>query len=424
MGNKEGIVVEQDSDFEALDYLESERSEAEFAKDLETLLLEYLQKPSRYTAILGADRKLCDHNGLSLVEMGEKAEEKYHASVRFERIHAETDGLRGLEDFYNVMSSKDVVVLMMPPGTKEEGFGNVSMTNISIVSGEGKNTVVTTYTIPTRNLSITEHRKIVQNATKDAEVVTMPPDERTREDLILSSHPMLIKDGVEKGVLDLLADGFGFDNFESLNIEVDKALEVKDDPVAESRRKGLLVYLAMQIVSFRNKRNRNGLLALGRTVRSVFALEAAGQFSKLDSMEMIAKFKGYMHGFMYKQELDKSYPASMDMGIMANEPRIRELWELHRLIEASPYAKEKLEGGSCGGGGWEDMFNSKYGGDMTDLRNPSIMQDILGKSESSKEESYDFDHEGKCVVCKGDPKKLGPCQICEDCDRKIRAQVE
>ena len=70
------------------------------------------------------------------------------------------------------------------------------------------------------------------------------------------------------------------------------------------------------------------------------------------------------------------------------------------------------------------MFNSKYGGDMADLRNPSVMQDILGKSESSKEESYDFDHEGKCVVCKQDPRMLGPCGICKDCDHKIRSQVE
>lgn len=105
---KENFSPEQSSDFEALDYLESERSEAEFFKDLETLLLEYLQKPSEYTALLSSEGRLTDHKGLSLVEMGEKAESKYSGTTRYDRIHAETDksGLRGLEYFYNTGSEK------------------------------------------------------------------------------------------------------------------------------------------------------------------------------------------------------------------------------------------------------------------------------------------------------------------------------
>lgn len=427
--SRENLSPEQSSDFEALDYLESERSEGEFFKDLETLLLEYLQKPSKYTARLSPEGRLTDHKGLSLVEMGEKAEEKYLGTMRYDRIHAETDGLRGLEYFYGQSTESDVVVLAMPPGTKEEGFGNVSMTNISVISrDEADEKLITTYTIPTRNLSIENHRRIISQASQDLEVKTIntDPDERRdeRPDLVMASHPMKIKGGAGGGVIDRLADGLGFGDFAHLQRVVKEALEVKDDPKAVGRRKGLLAYLAMQIVSFRNKRDRNGLVALGRTVRAVFALESAGKFSEKDDMQMISEFKNYMHGFMYKQNLDRSFGSSRTMDTFRNDPRIRHLWELQNLINSSPEAREKLESSSCGGGGWQDMFSAKLGGDLANLNNPSLIQGLMSSSEGSSEEKYDFDHAGKCVVCSGDPRMLGPCGICEECDKKIRAQVE
>jgi hypothetical protein len=77
--------------------------------------------------------------------------------------------------------------------------------------------------------------------------------------------------------------------------------------------------------------------------------------------------------------------------------------------------REMMEsGGSCG--------ISDVGLKQDGWRNNNVMSDLMGINE--KDESYSFDHEGKCVVCKVDPKKLGPCQICEECDQKIRAQVE
>lgn len=421
---KENLSHKQSSDFEALDYLESERSEAEFFKDLETLLLEYLQKPSVYTALLSSDGRLTDHKGLSLVEMGEKAEEKYAGTNRYDRIHAETDGLRGLEHFYKAGTVRDVFVLAMPPGSKEEGFGDVSMTNISVVSSENGKKVVTTYTIPTRNLSIAKHDLILAKAREGLDVETVDINHSERPDLVRSSHPLRLVGGIEGGSLEVLAKELGFVDFADLKITVKEALEVKDDPNAISRRKGLLAYLSMQIVSFRNKQNRNGLIALGRTVRAVFALESVGKFDEKDDMEMIEEFKNYMHGFMRKQELDKSFGSTRTMDTMSNDEQIKHIWRLQRLINSSPEARDKLEGSSCGGGGYEDMFNSKYGGDLSSLKNPSIVQDILGQSESSKEEKYDFDHEGKCVVCNNDPRQLGPCGICEECDTKIRRQVE
>jgi len=70
--------------------------------------------------------------------------------------------------------------------------------------------------------------------------------------------------------------------------------------------------------------------------------------------------------------------------------------------------------GSCGA--------ADVGLKQDDWRNNNVMSDVVDFKEA--DETYSFDHDGKCVVCKLDPKKLGPCQICEECDQKIRAQVE
>lgn len=95
--------------------------------------------------------------------------------------------------------------------------------------------------------------------------------------------------------------------------------------------------------------------------------------------------------------------------------RDEELWMMAQDNFLMAGGMEMIQaGGSCGRG---DIGLKQDG-----WRDNNVMSELMGINE--KDESYSFDHEGKCVVCKVDPKKLGPCQICEDCDHKIRAQVE
>ena len=414
------------SDFEALDYLESERSEQEFFVDLETLLREYLQKPSLYRAHLNSEGNLTDANGLSLVEMCERANDKHFGTKRYERVKAETDGLKVLQKLYNNSSENDVVILAMPPGTREENFGDMSITNISLIKQVGKEEIIETYTVPSMFLSVESHIDILKRVANEIEVETDNINDNPRKDLVLASHPIRIPNGVEDGALDRIAFELGYENFHELKNVVRHALEVEGDSQANGRRAGLISYIAKQIVSFRGKRDKNGLIALGRTVRSVFALEATGGFEGMDYLTMIGKFKDYMHGFMYKQELDRSYNPKLSMTTFAKDPKLRHLWELHMLIQMSPEAQNRLEVSMCGGGGWNDMFNTKFGGEMTNLQNPSFLQDVLAKSESSEVE-YDFDKDGTCKVCGKSSEtvgKLGPCYICRGCDHDIRAQVE
>ncbi|MFH2019284.1 MAG: hypothetical protein ABII80_01590 [bacterium] len=94
-----------------------------------------------------------------------------------------------------------------------------------------------------------------------------------------------------------------------------------------------------------------------------------------------------------------------------------ELWMRAQRSFLSAGGREMVEaGGACGRGEI---------GLRNELMDNNLTSGLLGIQEDQLkvEESYSFDHEGKCRVCKVDPKKLGPCNICRDCDHKIRQQA-
>lgn len=48
--------------------------------------------------------------------------------------------------------------------------------------------------------------------------------------------------------------------------------------------------------------------------------------------------------------------------------------------------------------------------------------DSFNRSPVFSSQEYDFDREGICVVCHQGPKDLGPCNICKECDKKLKEQ--
>lgn len=68
---------------------------------------------------------------------------------------------------------------------------------------------------------------------------------------------------------------------------------------------------------------------------------------------------------------------------------------------------------------------------IAEILNPSFLRDVTRSAFSvvdfalmqlSGELGYSFDKEGNCVVCGKEGAKIGPCGICEFCDRAIRRQ--
>jgi len=97
--------------------------------------------------------------------------------------------------------------------------------------------------------------------------------------------------------------------------------------------------------------------------------------------------------------------------------RDRELWMLAQRKFLELGGMEMIQaGGSCGRG--------DIGLKQEEWRDNNVMSSLMGVEERREEENYSFDHEGQCVVCKQDPRMLGPCNICEECDHKMRSQGE
>lgn len=75
--------------------------------------------------------------------------------------------------------------------------------------------------------------------------------------------------------------------------------------------------------------------------------------------------------------------------------------------------------GSCGSTSSPDIFGFDSG------FRPAwegVLEKITGDTTLTNFEfsgTYSFDHTGTCKVCEGENKRLGPCDICEECDRKL-----
>ena len=413
--------IEQRSEFEGIDYLHSPRSEQEFQKDLDTLLREYIRAPSVYEAYLTKEGELTDHAGNKFTDMVEEAVNKRIGQKGYERTWAESVGVFALQALYGLSNENDLIVLASPPGLPEEGFGEngrMSMTGITFVTvlPDGSKRI-TTYTIPLPEIKIKDHVKILQMVVGDQVFETVVGNDfGDNPDRHLVSRPIRVVGGVEAGGQDVLAKELGFPNFKAIEERVELALKLEGDDSAVMRRVGLTSFIAKQIVSYRDKQDKDGLRIAGKVVKMMFALEVSGEYVGWDLWKAISEFKKLVSGFRLKERIDVS-----QVELNNNE----RLWlisvdNLYQAINANQNAQNILSGSSCGSSGeWHDMFNNDWR-NMDDFSKQNIMQDIL----ESKDETYDYDHEGKCVVCHGDPRMLGPCGICKECDAKIRAQVE
>lgn len=418
---RRSVKLEQRSEFEGVDYLHSPRSEPELRKDLETLLLEYLRAPSVYEAYLTSEGELVDHAGNKLSDMVEEAVKKRIGQKGYARTWAESAGVFALQALYWSATESDLVVLASPPGLPEEGFGKggerMSMTGISLVTPlSGREKKITTYTVPLPEISPEEHvamlKEIVDVGTFETVV---GHDFGDHPDRHLVSRPIRVINGRAEKKEDVLARALGYKNFSDLSSKVESALKLENDSEAEGRRVGLTSFIAKQIAAYRDAYDEDGLRISGKVIKMMFALEASGEYVGWDLWKTIQEFKELVSGFRVKERIGVNR-AESDLDNLV----LSKLDDLYIHIQNNDKAQSLLSGSSCGSsGGWQDMFNTDWR-ETADFGKQNIMQDILGGAE----ESYSFDHEGKCVVCKVDPKKLGPCEICEDCDLKLRAQVE
>lgn len=380
--------------------------------DLWSVWAEYDLQPSPIRLFL-KNGSLKDNQGNDLVEQAKAAGVIRRGRVEYDRVEAELLGVERLRELLLSEEGRDGVIYISPPGSVDEGFGvkdkhRLSFTYLYHVGNNGRIHFVA---VPELEIPVTQHLDKV-NKGVDGErtegIVGVPlesPDDRG-----LVAYPFVAGSGE---ALDIVARELGYKGMLDLWT---KALESKK---MRGRVGDLIKRVGVRIWEAINSNDANTLRSASDVFRNMAALLVGPGLDDVD--DLYSYFDSNVRALAESRKID-SLGGTTHWAYAGVNPYLADLYM--RML-ANPYAMDRVQGGSCPGDrglGFEVDFLNR---DNNMLVNNNVMMDVLGGDmQRENEEHYSFDHEGKCVVCHVDPKMLGPCGICEDCDHKIRSQVE
>ena len=377
------------------------RDVKQITDDLWSVWAEYDLKPTPIRLFV-RDGSLKDKYGDDLVDQSRAAAVIRKGRVEQDRVEAELLGVERLRDLLLSGDARDGVIYLSPPGRETEGFGadgkhRLSFTYLYHVGNEGRIHFVA---VPELEISIKNHlakvtNAINQNATE--KIVGVPIN--SKDDRGLVAYPLVAKD---KSSMDEMAKKFGYKDLLGM---WKTALEARR---LRGRVGELIKHVGGKIWESRSGLDQDELGAMGDVFRGMVALLTGPGLD--DVKDLTGYFDNKIQALIASRKIDR-------LGGVTYEGYTRlafELSEFYWRMETNPYALDKVQGGSCPG-------DRGLGFEV----NNHVMIDVLsGDIQEKSEETYSFDHEGQCVVCKQDPRMLGPCNICEECDHKMRSQGE
>lgn len=395
-------------DLQFADYVSEQTSRTvnrrEVYEDLKSWFSEALVVPNDYDTNF-ENGKWVDRNGASLVSMSELALLEASGSVVEDRFRAELRGVEGLERIIASSRNGDVVLLMSPPGSAEEGFGRsgrrLSYTYIGVVADGQDRRAVKMYAVPAAEIEPRSHFHIFEN------LIEIPDDDIRRGDIddrSLVSRPFILKRG--GGGFNKFARSMGYESFREL-ISESEAINV--------RRIGLIEHTTDVILEAVEDRDLRKLRALNDVVRKVYALEASSQLEDLSDLELKRMFDVYLSEVM--EIIDKernSYFRDINSRPVAivDDDRYWLVREMQRRLYDSARAIEILSGGACptdqgiglivamGGAG---LFIEHRSVISPYMNSPMILSLLGGSIESpvnvgGEKQCY------KCPKCTGNPR--------------------
>lgn len=340
--------------------------------------------------------KLQDKYGNDLVLQAKAASIIRKGRVEQERIDAELMGVMRLGEL--LPAGKNVIYLS-PPGSEREGFGvegrrKLSFTYLYLQGNNGK---IHFLAIPELEQSGKDHfRRIIDLIEYDNEI--------DMDDRSLVAHPFVAKDRTS---FDTLAQRMGYVDLLDM---WKRALEARK---LRGRVGEIIQHTSYEIWKAKHKKNTSKLEIMGDVFRGMIALLVSDGLA--DVQQLGEYFNEKIEAIWETKQIDLAGGSSY----LRYEPHMMQVQEFYLRMMGNERAMDIVKGGGCPGdrslGFGQDLFNGRE----TILSN-HVLMDVV----SEKEESYSFDRTGKCVVCKGDPRMLGPCGICEECDHKIRSQGE
>ncbi len=376
---------------------ENKYSDVELRRDLVSYLSEYRLQVQTYDYELlfsykeGEGYKLRDIDGKeAVIAKAKRAIEE--RLVRGESIHREEGeftGIHHLDDILHFAKDGDGLYWISPPGDKKDGYGDYGFFYeghiTQVFDDNGK---------PAKHLAMIAKRlekpTIMQCNTALSTLTGRKTEYKSADEFLADPHVDISKAEVDS----VLADTFSF--------TVDKEERAANEKIVAEMEKMINDYIVVVRTGSKEDKIR-GLHALEN-----YALELKKRYKT--SREVVI--------------LGSSATPESDSGqarMTANDDRNREARYLADIMQTHDF-KPPTAAGSCGSTSEDksqsnDIFADNYNNLMKAIFGDSFEKLGLG----DEEEKYSFNNPGECAVCKKESMR-GPCDICEPCDKNIRAK--
>ncbi|TXH00836.1 MAG: hypothetical protein E6R05_06445 [Candidatus Moraniibacteriota bacterium] len=390
------------TDIEFSDYLKYPGSIEEIRAGVESWLREAVVAPFSYNA------KIVGHRftafGQGMVEMAEHGIEEHKGRVGEKRAEADLIGIKSIEDWLNKEANDgDLIVLLSPPGTEAEGFGKhgqrrLSFTQFGFVTRQDGELLVRMISMPEKEIPLESQVSRVEQIWGNSIRAWLESVERSDRGLV--SKPIFIRrtqvsDGVERYVKMM-----GKTDWQQVENELDKGLELQNDPESVDRRRSLIGTITWQVVRYVKERDASRLNNIGLAARYVMAREATGKYHSWTQQQINDEYEEVERALWIKKLVSNRSGVGIAVellshgiySVMANKTLSRIQSELATEFDV----QELLLGSSCGGGGFGALWE---GGDLNRMGNMGSYMDNLASGAKAKSETSTESSTMKCVKC-------------------------
>jgi hypothetical protein len=389
------------TDLEFSDYLIYPGSLGEIRAGIESWLREALIAPFSYEGTIKEGRfRAFDQD---MVVMAEHGLAERIGGVGQARAEADLAGVDKIHRWLrDEAKDGDLIVLLSPPGTEEEGFGangerRLSFTQFGQVSVQDASPRIRMISIPEKEISIGNHIGRIEQIWEEPSFVWR--SKVARDDRGLVSTPLFIKREHVGDGLEQYARLQGKNGWDQVEEELKNGLALQEDENSLQRRKSLIDTIAWQVRRYIDERDASRLNNIGLVSRVVMAREAAGKYHKWDYKKILEEYSEIESALWFKKKYASKNILNKAGELLTNGAEALQAWKVIKRLQGQlreeSDVREMLMGSSCGGGGVEDLMSGKLGmkGNYLDLMARKAAG--LQEEESSSESTTTMD----CVKC-------------------------
>lgn len=390
------------TDIEFSDYLRYPGSVEEIRAGVESWLREAVVAPFAYEGQI-KDGKFYAFDQ-SMVDMAIHGLDERRGKVGEKRAIADLEGIKKIEEWLRSEAEDgDLIVLLSPPGTEEEGFGKhgqrrLSFTQFGFVSIKDKVRSVRMVSIPEREISISEH--INRLSASWGEKISAWLANVDRSDRGLVSTPIFIKFSDVSNGFNSYVSRMGKDGWEQVERELATGLELDRDSESLGRRQSLIGSITWQVVRYVEERDARRLNNIGLAARYVMAREATGKYRGWTQRQINDEYEDIERALWIKSLASSQLGVSNTIEILSHGVNAVLALKTIRRIQADLVnevdVQELLLGSSCGGGGFGALWE---GGEMSRLGSMGNYMDSLAIGAKHKSENTSESSTMKCVKC-------------------------